>query len=169
MQGHKGGDLGERGFSLIEVMLAIILLVVGLVSLAQMIVVATNSNALSGRVTSSAALAKEQLELLKAAPYYVSVAAKQINPLLTPGGDIDNPTAGYVQYYDADGQALPGAAGALYEVLWQIQQIRPPGSGPPLPLSMMQITVRGRTAQRGTAFEFIGDSTFVTFRTANVD
>ena len=47
----------ERGFTLIEVMVAILILTVGLLSLAQMMVLATSSNALSGRMTSAAALA----------------------------------------------------------------------------------------------------------------
>ncbi len=50
----------ERGFTLIEVMVAIMILTVGLLSLAQMMVLATNSNSLSGRMTSASALAKEQ-------------------------------------------------------------------------------------------------------------
>ncbi len=42
----------ERGFSLIEVMIAMVILTVGLLSLAQMMVLATKSNALSGRMNS---------------------------------------------------------------------------------------------------------------------
>ena len=65
----------ERGFSLIEVLIAILILTVGLLTLAQVMVIATNANALSGRMTASAALAKEQLELLKAAPFYTNPAS----------------------------------------------------------------------------------------------
>ena len=49
----------EGGFTLIEVLIAIVILSVGLLSLAQMMVLATRSNTLSGRMTSSAALARE--------------------------------------------------------------------------------------------------------------
>src|SRR3972149_4417656 len=65
----------DEGFSLIEVMVAIVILTVGLLSLAQMMVVATHSNQLSGRMTSCSALAKEQLERLKGAPFYTNPAA----------------------------------------------------------------------------------------------
>ena len=74
MQDENVSRDGERGFSLIEVLIAILILTVGLLSLAQMMLIATNANALSGRMTASAALAKEQLELLKAARFYTNLA-----------------------------------------------------------------------------------------------
>ncbi len=106
----------KNGFSLIEVMISIVILTVGLLSLAQMMVVATNANALAGRMTASAALAKQQLELLKAAPFYTNPANPSVgamNPLLASGGGLDsNETVGavdYFQLYNADGQPVdPG-------------------------------------------------------------
>ncbi len=99
----------EGGFTLIEVLIAIVILSVGLLSLAQMMVLATRSNTLSGRMTSSAALAREQLERLKAAPFYVNPAVRTRNPVLLDGGDVDAGGGNYVQFYDADGQRVaPG-------------------------------------------------------------
>jgi prepilin-type N-terminal cleavage/methylation domain-containing protein len=160
---------GESGFSLIEVLVAVVILTVGLLSLAQLMVLATNSNQLSGRMTSSASIAKERLELLKAAPFYTNVAAKVVNPLLTAGGDLNNNAGGYFQYYDADGRPLPGQAGALYLVRWQIQTVVPPAGAGALPLAMLRISVRALPAvENNNMFQFIGDATFTTFRTANV-
>lgn len=154
----------QRGFSLIEVMVAIVILTVGLLSLAQMMVVATNANALSGRMTASAALAKEQLELLKAVPFYEDVAAKDKTDRLEVGGRVDQNDAGYFQYYDADGQPSD-QANALYVVRWQVEDI----TSPSLPMEMLRITVRCLPAvEDATMFQTIGDATFVTFRTANV-
>ncbi len=96
----------ESGFTLIEVLIAIVILSVGLLSLAQMMVFATRSNALAGRMTSSAALAREQLERLKAAPFYVNLAVRTRNPVLLDGGDVDAGGGNYVQFYDADGQRV---------------------------------------------------------------
>lgn len=165
MKGRKRNrNADQKGFSLIEVMVAIVILTVGLLSLAQMMVVATNANALSGRMTASAALAKEQLELLKAVPFYEDFESRTINGRLTPGGKIDQNDDGYFQYYDLDGQPTD-AANALYLVRWNIERVE----NAALPMEMLRITVRCLPASEdGNAYQIIGDSVFVTFRTANV-
>ncbi|GMR21826.1 MAG: hypothetical protein BMS9Abin37_0143 [Acidobacteriota bacterium] len=152
----------ERGFSLIEVMVAIVILTVGLLSLAQMMVMSTNANTLSGRMTSCSALAKEQLERLKAAPFF-TVAPTTRNPILTAGGDINAAVAGYSQFYDTNG--LPTAAGsAAFETRWLVTDV-PTG----MPLQMVQIQMRCLSAAGDRdQFAVIGEARFTTFRTANV-
>jgi prepilin-type N-terminal cleavage/methylation domain-containing protein len=152
----------ENGFSLIEVMISIVILTVGLLSLAQTMLLATNSNSLSGRMTSCSALAKEQLERLKATPFYSDAPAKLRNPLLTAGGDINATVGGYSQLYDQDG--LPAAGAGLFEVRWQITDV-----ATPLPLEMVRIDMRCLPAAgMGDQFAVIGEARFTTFRTANV-
>jgi type IV pilus modification protein PilV len=150
----------DEGFSLIEVMVAMMILTVGLLSLAQMMVVATNSNSLSGRMTSCSALAKEQLERLKASPFYTNPAALVRNPILAAGGDTMNTVGGYSQVYDDEG--LPTAGAGMYEVRWQITDV--PTA---LPLEMVSINVRC-LASNPDQFSIIGEANFTTFRTANV-
>ena len=151
----------ERGFSLIEVMMAIVILTVGLLSLAQMMVLSTNNNTLSGRMTSCSALAKEQLERLKAAPFF-TIAPTVRNPMLTAGGDVNATVAGYSQFYDADG--LPSAANALFETRWLVTDV-----ATAMPLQMIQIQMRCLPAAgMQDQFAVIGDARFTTFRTANV-
>jgi hypothetical protein len=146
-----------------------LILTIGLLSLAQMMLVATNANALSGRMTASAALAKEQLELLKAAPFYLNpadISGGSVNPMLQPGGDLDSDTGIYFQYYDPDGQPLGGADEAAFVVRWQVEQVIQPGGEENLPLAMFRITVR--CAGLAQAYRFQGDATLMTFRTANI-
>jgi prepilin-type N-terminal cleavage/methylation domain-containing protein len=152
---------GENGFSLIEVMVAVMILTVGLLSLAQMMVLATNSNSLSGRMTSASALAREQMERLKATPFYSDPITKTRNPALEDGGDLDAPGGGgYAQLYDAQGNPVGGAG--QYEVRWEIETL--PTA---LPLEMVEIRVRCVSVNTDQ-FNFIGEARFTTFRTANV-
>jgi prepilin-type N-terminal cleavage/methylation domain-containing protein len=176
MQDKKVNREGERGFSLIEVLIAILILTIGLLSLAQMMMIATNSNALSGRMTASAALAKEQLELLKAAPFYTdpnNIDTSSVNPMLQKSiGKLDSDESGggqdFFQYYDPDGQPLTpnGPNGAAFVVRWQVDEVIPPGGDGTLPLSMLRITVR--CSGLAQAYRFVGDATLMTFRTANI-
>jgi len=154
----------DEGFSLVEVMVAIVILTVGLLSLAQMMVVATHSNQLSGRMTSCSALAKEQLERLKAAPFYTNPAALTLNPILAPGGgDLSATVGGYSQLYDPEG--IPTAAAGMFEVRWSIADANAAAA---LPLAMKRIQVRCLAATGVDQFSVIGEARFTTFRTANV-
>lgn len=154
---------GEHGFTLIEVMVSIVILTVGLLSLAQMMVLASHANTLSGRMTSSSALAKEQLERLKATPFYSDPFSRTRNVALLDGGDLDSTVAGYVAYYDADGQ-VAGAGAAMFEVRWEVQTV--PST---LPLQMVRIRVRCLPAAgMRDQFAVIGEARFTTFRAANV-
>ncbi len=175
MRKHKSNTVVESGFSLVEVMIAILILMVGLLSLAQMMALATNANAISGRMTATAALAKEQLELLKAAPFYTNpadITVGSVNGLLQVGGDLENDTTvgaqDYFQYYDNDGQPLvPNSpAASTFVARWRVDQIVPPGGDGNMPLAMLRITVRCRN--QAATYQGAGDATLVTFRTANI-
>ena len=115
-------------------------------------------------MTSSAALARERLERLKAVPFYSNPAARARNPLLQDGGDVDASGGDSVQFYDADGQPA-AAANALYEVRWEINRVISPG----LPLEMLEIRVRCLPAAgMSSQFAVIGEARFTTYRTASV-
>ncbi|TDI40107.1 MAG: prepilin-type N-terminal cleavage/methylation domain-containing protein [Acidobacteria bacterium] len=154
---------GDRGFTLVEVMISILILTVGLLSLAQLMVHATNANMLSGRLTSSSTMARDQLERLKAAPFYTDIESRTRNPILQPGGDLDAPEAGYVQYYTADG-IQTNAGNAQYEVRWRIND-----APSQMPLEMLRIEVRCvPSAGMSHPSAIIGEARFVTYRTANI-
>lgn len=80
----------ERGGSLLEVLVAFVLLQIGLLAVAPLFVWAMRSNATSANVGRLAAAATEQMEMLKAAPW-TSLAA---------GGSVDTDTTGFVAEYD---------------------------------------------------------------------
>jgi prepilin-type N-terminal cleavage/methylation domain-containing protein len=59
----------EAGFSLIEVMIAIIVLVFGILGVANLIVIAAASNMVGNHATAAVSVATEKMELLKSAPW----------------------------------------------------------------------------------------------------
>jgi prepilin-type N-terminal cleavage/methylation domain-containing protein len=59
----------EHGFTLSEVLIAMVVLSVGLLGLSAMMIVATNSLAFSKRLTTATTLAQDKLEEIKYAPY----------------------------------------------------------------------------------------------------
>jgi type IV pilus modification protein PilV len=167
MRRRTKGD-AQRGFSLVEVLVAMVVLTVGLLSLAQLMLLATNSNALSSRMTSTAALAREQMERLKALPYYSNAAARTINPQLLDGGSLTVSQGNYFQDYDANGQPVAPGQG-LIVVRWTIRTRIPPGAAGvgPMPLAMLEIQVRSEGANPDN-LQFLGRTNLTTFRSANI-
>ena len=63
------GDMGNRGFTLLEVLIAISILTVGLLAVGTMQISGIQGNSLGGKLTEGTAMAEDQLEKLIAAPY----------------------------------------------------------------------------------------------------
>ena len=78
--GHK-----SRGFTLVEVVLALFILAVGIIATAPLFVYAARENAVGGDLGEVGDLAVRQMELLRATDY----------PLLPNGGDLDSNVDGY--------------------------------------------------------------------------
>jgi type II secretory pathway pseudopilin PulG len=74
----------EDGFTLIEALVAVLILVVGIQGVANLMVVASTSNTVANHSSAATAQATETLERLKALPF----------AQLTPGGDLDNDVPG---------------------------------------------------------------------------
>lgn len=70
------------GFSLLEVLVAIAILAIGLVSLAQILSITTAANATAGKVTYAALLASQAIEDVRAAPWEAAAS--------TPGESVEN-------------------------------------------------------------------------------
>jgi type II secretory pathway pseudopilin PulG len=59
----------EAGFTLVEALVAIVVLVFGLIGVTNLMIVAASSNSVANQGTAAATIAAQQLELLKATPY----------------------------------------------------------------------------------------------------
>jgi prepilin-type N-terminal cleavage/methylation domain-containing protein len=95
---------GERGFTLVEVTIAMTVMAVGLLVTAPMFVYAAKENAVAGDLGSVGALAVERMEELRGTHYY----------LLQPGGDLESNVSGYSDLSNPD-----------YDVRWSIAEGHP--------------------------------------------
>jgi Tfp pilus assembly protein PilV len=77
----------EAGFTLVEALIAMVVLSFGLIAVTNLLLVASTSNSVANRSTMAAAQAMEEMERLKSLTFD--------DPLLAAGGDLDNPQAGY--------------------------------------------------------------------------
>ncbi len=62
-------NIGDRGFSIIEVVFAISIFAIGILAVTTLSISAVNSNASSRRITDATTLAEDRLERLAALPY----------------------------------------------------------------------------------------------------
>lgn len=66
---HPAHDSSQAGFTLIEALIAIVILAFGLIAITNLFLVAASSNTIGNATTAAAAQASERLETLKAIPF----------------------------------------------------------------------------------------------------
>jgi prepilin-type N-terminal cleavage/methylation domain-containing protein len=135
----------QEGFSLVEVLVAVVILVTGLIAVAELFIISTNANRAARRVTSTAVLAQQKIEQLRGLTwgfddFGLPISDYSTNVAVTPptssgggglqaspGDTLATATPGYVDYLDAYGAWVgTGAsppAGALYERRWSIDPL----------------------------------------------
>lgn len=124
MSKDRAGRASEAGFSLAEVLVAIVILVVGLMAVTNLMLVGVQSNAVAHRSTGAVSQAVEVLERLKAIPF----------TSLTPGGNLDTDAgtvAGCSEATAASGCVIPGNFNSLrgvpglgdFKTRWQITAV----------------------------------------------
>lgn len=96
----------EAGFTLVEAMVAIVVLLVGVASVANLMVVAASSNTVGNQATAAATMASQEMERLSAIPY----------DQLVVGGDLTADDPGFFSE-----QNLPGVG--LIRTRWQVSAI----------------------------------------------
>jgi type IV pilus modification protein PilV len=138
-QALKLGKKGfQSGFTLIETMVAALVLLVGLMSVAQLILMAALYNSSSKQTTMATMLAAEKMEELLAAP----LSSPQLNYSAHALG-VANQTVGYFERVVADPgtkrfRKATASEAANYTITWVVQ---PDNSATPMP-GLRRITVR---------------------------
>jgi hypothetical protein len=101
----------EAGFTLVEALTAIVILVFGLIAVTNLMIVAINSNLTASQATASATLCAQQMDLLKATPF---------NTLTNPCGSGCGGIASDVTNYNVT--TLVSGVGT-FKVRWQVTPV----------------------------------------------
>ena len=88
--GRRSARTTEAGFTLIESLIAIVILAIGLIAVTNLLVVAAASNTVGNHSTAATTAASETMERLKSRTFLS----------LTPGGDVDAGTEGSISACD---------------------------------------------------------------------
>ena len=134
----------EAGFTLIEALIAIVMLMVGLAAVANLFVLGVGWNHIGKEGSAAVTEASDKIEQLKVQPYG-SVA-------LAPGGDLESDVTGYHEYRGTDSDPHLTGTGRIL-TRWQIIGIDP-----------QTLFIRVRSQSTGP----LGNATraeFTTFRT----
>jgi prepilin-type N-terminal cleavage/methylation domain-containing protein len=148
----------QHGFSLVEVLFALVVLSVAVSGLAHLFTVAAYANARARSTTYAAVLAQQKMEQLRGLSYGFDPGGGAMTDVDTditvqpelagggaglrssPPGVLAANTVGYVDYVDAKGVALGGAAavpppGSAYIRRWSVQPL--PSSGNTIVLQVL--------------------------------
>jgi type II secretory pathway pseudopilin PulG len=135
----------EAGFSILEVLVAITIMTVAVVGLAQMFALATHANASARATTYAAVLAQQKMEQLRALTWGFDVQGLPVTdtttdvtavPAIAAGGrglslspehSLGTNTAGYCDFADRFGKPLGGGTtppvGTAYVRRWSIEEL----------------------------------------------
>ena len=98
----------QAGFTMMEVLISIVILVFGLVAVTNLMIVAGSSNAVGNAMTATTAAARQRLDVLKAIPF-----------TLLPAADSGSVTADQVGFFDDID--VPGVA--TIHTRWRIRPV----------------------------------------------
>ena len=132
-----GMTAGDRGFSLIEALVAMTIMLVGVLPLAQLMAVSTKSNAAAGVNSLATLLAVAKVESLRSTEW----GSADLAP--SPAGALSTNTPGYVEYLDGRGARLKDAGlvagtppvGTVYLRRWSVDAL------PALSTVVLQVVV----------------------------
>lgn len=161
----------ESGFTLVEALIAIVVLIVGIVAIVNLFVVASTSNAVANHSTAASGQGTETLERLKSIPFLDITAGMNSSD----EGDLDNDEGNLIDCVETDPPdtppvncVIPGNYNLMRDIpgvgriktRWRI--VRPGAGGP----DTLFIVVRSQST--ATLAGIRSRSEYTTFRTCTV-
>ncbi len=157
----------ERGFTLLEVLIATTLLFVGVAALAGLSMMATRANTAARTTTFASLLAAQKMEELRSLTWgYDALGQPRSDLTPSPADALSHNTSGYCDFLDAAGRSLGGGssppAQAAFVRRWSIE---PLPSNPANTLVLHVLVMRVRSDQSGVAHALPDEASLVTVRT----
>jgi type II secretory pathway pseudopilin PulG len=120
---------GDAGFSLIEALFAILVLVVAVGGLLRGIAQASRARQAAAETGLATRMARNRMEELFAAPFSRGWPGSGYHRAVAPGGSVaveGDGSPGYFEYFGGNGEPSDRRS-ARYEVRWRIRELTPPG------------------------------------------
>src|SRR5262245_33257656 len=159
----------SRGFSLVEVLVALALTVVAVCALVALIGLTTRVNGAARVTTAATLLAAEKLEELRAFAWTVDAAGQPVsdaNLAPSPAGVLSDNTPGYCDFTDAAGRAIGGGTAPPPEAMFVRRwSIAPLASDSANTLVLQVAVARVRRTGAGTAPPAPDDARLATVKT----
>jgi hypothetical protein len=175
----------ERGSTLIEALVATLILTTGLLSMAGLVQVAATSNRVAKNGTLAGILAEQKIEQLRALAWEFDASGFPVTDVSTdttvlpesPSGgtglqgaphSLQENTPGFVDHLDGGGRIVGRAtqppASAVYTRRWSIEPM-PTSAGPAVLLQVLVTAVRDRgRADAGSVSRLPGEARLVTLK-----
>jgi prepilin-type N-terminal cleavage/methylation domain-containing protein len=104
---HRHDPSGERGFTLVETLVAIVVLVFGLMAVTNLLLVAATSNTVANQASAATASASQVMDLLRSTPWTSVTAGGDLNADTTSPSPDCRALASPLTAYNCD-DVIPG-------------------------------------------------------------
>jgi len=178
---------GETGSTLIEVLVATLIMVSGMLAMSQLFLISTVNNTSSRSDTYSTVLAEQKMEQLRALAYGFDMAGLPVSDISSdtsvspPAGDggtglqpsppsaLQTNTAGFVDYLDGQGAIVGNGAAApataVYTRRWSVEPL-PTNPNNTIVLQVLVTPIRNRgQADAGNVGRLAGEARVMTIKT----
>jgi len=184
---HRSNVATETGSTLVEVLIATLVLLTGVLAMAQMFVLSTKNNVTSRSDTLSTVLAEQKLEQLRSLAYGFDMAGLPVSDISTdtsvsppaadggtglqpsPASALQENTVGFVDHVDRNGAVVGNAVGApgnaWYTRRWSVEPL-PTNPNNTLILQVLVTPVRDRgAADQSNVARLQGEARVMTIKT----
>ena len=184
---QRSNVAAETGTTLVEVLIATVVLLTGVLAMAQMFIISTKNNVTSRNDTLATVLAQQKLEQLRSLAYGFDMAGLPVSDINTdtsvsppaadggtglqpsPGTALQENTAGFVDHLDRNGAIVGNAVAApnsaVYTRRWSVEPL-PTNPNNTLILQVLVTPLRDRgAADQGNVARLQGEARVMTIKT----